>query len=69
MISSVVNATEETEALKHVGKASYKYFQLDRYVRKMEKRHLSNDVRKYGGWVSTGIRIAVDKKITYTWSF
>lgn len=62
-------ANPEEEALKHIGKACYKEFQIDKFVKQIEKRYLPEELKKYGGPIGVGIRIIAEQKVAYTWTF
>ena len=57
------------EAVKHIGKAFYKQFKVDNYLSRLERKYLSDDIRKYGSMIGITARMIAEKKITYTWRF
>lgn len=63
------NTGEKKDAIKAVGKAVYKQHRIDKKLRQLEKRYLSDEVRFYGGVVINLGKIITEKKITYEWTF
>ncbi|HEY8390183.1 MAG TPA: hypothetical protein VIL26_04440 [Clostridia bacterium] len=59
----------EKQAITKALTAAYYQLELDDEVKRLEKKYVPETVRKYGGVVSFLTRIAVDKRITYTWEF
>jgi hypothetical protein len=59
----------DRDAPRWVAKALYKDLKLDQIVSKLEKKHLKLD--KYYELVYIGIvvRVATEKRISYTWEF
>ena len=62
-------AGQEQDALKALAKATYIESGLDKDVKRFEKEFLPDEVRKYGGWVTTIIKIERERQITYEWTF
>lgn len=59
----------DQDAPRYIGKALYKEMELDKVVKRLEKRHLPKWAKEYGGYIGLGVRIATEKRITYTWKF
>lgn len=62
-------ANPESEAVKQLSKALYKEYDVDKYVKQLEQRYLSEEFIKYGGAVGVGVRIITEQKVSYTWEF
>ena len=62
-------ANPEKEAMKYLGKACYKQFNINTYAKRVEVYFLNEEVRKYGGAISAGVRIIAEQKISYVWTF
>jgi len=62
-------ANPEAEALRNLGKACYKQFEIDDMVKTLEIKLLNEDVRKYGGIIGAGVRMVAEQKVSFTWSF
>lgn len=67
--SNLVYAGNTEKAIRAAARASYKQTNLDDKVKKLEKRYLSDEVRKYGGWTINISKIFIEKKVVYTWEF
>lgn len=59
----------DQDAPRYIAKAVYKQYSLDKVVNRIEKRYLPKPVKKYGGYIGIGIRLATEKRFTYTWKF
>lgn len=68
-VNSSASDGESREAVSSLTKATYKYHGIDKYVRKLEKQYLSDDVRVYGGWMYQIGKTVVEKRITYEVTF
>lgn len=64
-----VYADPTSEAVKHAGKAIYKQFDIDKYVKNIEKRYINKTVLEYGGVIGVGVRIVTEQQISYVWRF
>ena len=42
---------------------------VKRYVRKLEKRYVPDDLKPYASWTFTLTKAAVERKIVYKWTF
>lgn len=60
---------EQREAIRALGKATFKQFRLDRKLKFYEEKYLSDDIREYGGWVGLIIKVSNEKRISYEWTF
>lgn len=69
-ISSVREPSgNEQDAYKAIAKAYYKQVNLDEKMKELEKKILSEELRKYGSWATTAIKIRLEQRITYEWTF
>lgn len=59
----------DQDAPRYAAKAIYKELGWDEHVKRIEKRHLPKWAKDYGGYVGLGIRIATEKRVSYTWKF
>ena len=59
----------DRDAPKYVAKAVYKELNLDEITKRLEKRYVGNDLRKYGGYAILVTRIVSENKISYNWEF
>ncbi len=59
----------DQDAPRYIIKAIYKEYNVDDVVQRLEKKHLPPWLKEYGGYVGVGIRLATEKRITYTWRF
>ena len=59
----------EEQALRHLAKATYVELELDKTVKRVEKKYTPKWVYKYGAYVGPVIQIATENRITYTWRF
>lgn len=57
------------QAAKHLGQALYKQFDIGVYLRRMEKRYIHKDVKKYGAYVFIIGDIAIRQEIRFKWEF
>jgi len=62
-------AGNEQDAMKALAKATYKQTNLDDKVKVLEKKLLSKEVRIYGSWATTIVKIHLEKRVTYEWTF
>ena len=62
-------ALPDRDAPKYIAKALYREYDLNVVVKRLEKRHLKKEWRKYGGYIGLSIRIATEKRISYEWRF
>ncbi len=62
-------ALPDQDASRYAAKALYKQLGLDKSVKRLEKTYVKGDLKKYGGYLGLGIRIATEKRISYTWRF
>ena len=63
------NTANEQDAYKSLAKAIYKECDIDDMVKRLEDKYLDEDVKKYGTILINVGKIAVEKKITYEWTF
>ncbi len=68
-ITQAADASAERDALRALGKATYKQANIDDVVKKYEKKNISEDIKKYGGYASIIVRLAVEKRISAEWTF
>lgn len=68
-ITQAADASTERDALRALVKATYKQTDMDDLVKKYEKKYISDDVKKYGGYASILIRLTVEKRISAEWTF
>ena len=59
----------DDQAARYAAKAFYKHMEWDRHVNRLEKRYLSKDLKKYGGYVILVTRVATEQRVSYTWRF
>lgn len=59
----------EDAAVKYTGKALYKQFDIDKYVKVIEKNYLPEELRKYGPYAMIVARAIRDKRVSYEWTF
>lgn len=64
-----VPSSNTQEAIKAVGKATYKQTGIDKRVKKLEKKYIPEQLREYGGWITMIIKVSSERKITYEWTF
>lgn len=69
MLPSQAYANPEEEALKHLGKAVYKEFEVGKAIKRIEKRYVPEEWRPYLGYTGTLVRVATEQKVTFTWEF
>lgn len=62
-------ANSEQEALRHISKACYKQFKIDKYVKVIEKKYIHKKIREYGGAIGVGLRIVAERRVSYVWRF
>ena len=67
--AQVVYDNPEREAVRAVSKALYRELDLDKTVKRIEKRYLPDEVKEYGGYAAIGYRIFVERRISYEWTF
>ena len=65
----IVYQNPEKEALRAVGKACYKEFGLDKVTKRLEEKYVPEEVKEYGVWPVTIIKIVTEKRISYEWTF
>lgn len=68
-LSFPVFADQKKEALKHAGLAYIKYTKIDKVLRRLEKKYISNDIKIVSTFVFKIGNIYQTKYISYTWSF
>lgn len=68
-VSISPSSSSKKDALKVLGKAVYKSSHMDEKIKYYERRYLSDEARKYGGYVVTMARIIKDKRVSYEWTF
>lgn len=68
-VTQFADASEERDALRALAKATYKQTNLDDRVKLLEKKYISPEMKKYGGWASLIIRVATEKRISAEWTF
>lgn len=59
----------DRDASKYAAKAIYKELNLDVITKRLEKRLVGKDLRKYGGYAILVVRVVSDNKISYRWEF
>lgn len=59
----------DDQAPRYAAKALYKHLEWDQHVNRLEKRYLSKDLKKYGGYVILVTRVATERRVSYTWRF
>jgi TolB-like protein len=63
----------EAAAFRAVAEATYKQtgaeVEVQKSVHILEKRYLTDDERKYGGWVIIGVRLIEGQTVVWTWTF
>jgi hypothetical protein len=59
----------EKEAWRHLGKASYRQFNIDDYVKDIERRYVPRWVVRNAGTIMVFAKIIDEQKISYTWRF
>lgn len=59
----------EEQALRHLARAAYIEFEVDKTVKRVEKRYVPKWVYTYGPYVAPVIQIASQQRVTYTWRF
>jgi hypothetical protein len=57
------------KASKHVAKALWKEYRIDKALRRLEKKYISKDVRAVTGVVIPIGRAIYERRITFQWSF
>lgn len=62
-------ANPEQEAMRRVSQALYKEFELDKTVKRLEKKYVDEDIKEYVGYTGIVVRIVTEKRVTYTWRF
>lgn len=59
----------EQEAIRNLGKAAYKQFNIDDYVDVLEKRYMPEWIVRNAGTVVVIAKIIDEQRISYTWRF
>lgn len=62
-------ADSSKEAKKHISKALYIELKIDKAVKRLEKRYTPKWAIKYGPYILTGYKMAIEKRVSYTWRF
>lgn len=57
------------DALKAVAKATYKQTGLNKMVKRLERKYISDEMRKYGGWAINIGKVFIERKVSYEWTF
>lgn len=65
----VDNSNAREEAVRAIGKALYKELDLDEPVKRLEKKLITKEIRENGKWIVIISKIAIEKRISYEWTF
>ena len=63
------NEDNYKQALQAIGEATYKQTELDKKVKKLEKKYLNKDLKKYGGYTILITDIMINQRFQYEWKF
>lgn len=64
-----VDPNYEAQAARWLGKAVAKEYRLGDYAKRLEKRYVHKDVKKYGAYVAIPCKIIIDRRIVFRWEF
>lgn len=59
----------DQDAPRYIAKAMYRELKLDKTVSKLEKKYLKLDDYPELAYIGVVVRVATEKRVTYTWEF
>lgn len=59
----------EEAALQHLGRALYVELKIDDVVKRIEKRHVPENLKTYAPYVIVVTRIVTERQVSYRWTF
>jgi hypothetical protein len=63
------NQDNYKQAAQALSEALYKETGLDKKVKKLEKKYINKDLKKYGGYTILIADIVVNQRVQYEWKF
>lgn len=69
MTPNHAGANDKSQAIKYSARAYYIQSGLDKNMREFEKRIVPKDLRIYGGWIANIVKMSLERRVTYEYSF
>lgn len=60
---------DRQDALKALSKVTAHEYELDKGIKRIEKRYIPQELKFYGGWTLFFGRLVVEKQVRYKWTF
>lgn len=62
-------ASESKDAYNALVKATYIHTGFDHQMKAIEKKYVPKELKEYGGWITGTAKIAIEKKVSFEWTF
>ena len=62
-------SSEEKDAYTALFKATYIETKFDKQLKQFEQKYVPKELKEYGGWITGVTKIAVEKKVSFEWTF